>query len=78
MSTKSGQLQSKDVVDAIVDFQEPNVDSKIKVFPANINVAEDWAAIESYVEEHGKFDFSICSHTLEDLANPQLVSLGLN
>ena len=64
---------SKDVVDAIVDFQEPNVDSKIKVFPANINVAEDWAAIEAHVEEHGKFDFSICSHTLEDLANPQLV-----
>ena len=33
----------------------------------------DWTAIEAHVEDHGKFDFSVCSHTLEDVSNPQLL-----
>ena len=65
---------SKDVVDAIVDIQEPQVESHIQVFRANINVVKDWEDIEAHVEKHGKFDFSICSHTLEDISNPQFVA----
>ena len=65
---------SRDIVDAIVDIQEPEVESHIQVFRANINVVKDWEEIEAHVEEHGKFDFSICSHTLEDISNPRLVS----
>ena len=65
---------SKDVVDAIVDIQEPQVESHVQVFRANINVVKEWEAIEAHVKEHGKFDFSICSHTLEDISNPMLVA----
>jgi hypothetical protein len=41
-----------------------------KVFNLNLQNQSTWDDLLSYVEERGKFDFSICSHTLEDLVNP--------
>jgi hypothetical protein len=41
-----------------------------KVFNLNLQNPSTWDEILSYVDEHGKFDFSICSHTIEDLVNP--------
>jgi hypothetical protein len=41
-------------------------------FDANINFESGWVKILEHVEKHGKFDFVICSHTLEDLALPQV------
>jgi len=69
---------SRDVVDAIVDFNQADVSTGVQVFAANLNQPEDWRAIEDHVEQHGKFDFSICSHTLEDLANPSFVCAQLS
>lgn len=42
-------------------------------FIGNMNKYEDWLPILEYVEQHGKFSFANCTHTLEDLANPMLV-----
>ena len=45
-------------------------DQNVKWFNGNLNDHEDWVQIFDYVEEHGKFDFCNCTHTLEDLAYP--------
>jgi len=50
----------------IVEIQEEGV----KFFNFNIQNKDTWGELISYVEEHGKFDFSICSHTLEDVLTP--------
>ena len=42
-------------------------------FIGNMNKYEDWKPLLDYVEQHGKFTFVNCTHTLEDLANPMLV-----
>ena len=50
----------------IVEIQKEGV----KFFNFNIQNKDTWGELISYVEEHGKFDFSICSHTLEDVLTP--------
>jgi hypothetical protein len=50
----------------IVEIQEEGV----KFFNFNIQNKDTWGELISYVEKHGKFDFSICSHTLEDVLTP--------
>lgn len=48
-----------------------NNETKIKkVFNLNLQNSNTWSELIDYVDENGKFDFSICSHTLEDLVNP--------
>jgi hypothetical protein len=39
-------------------------------FNVNLEDKNTWNELLNYVEQHGKFDFSICSHTLEDIFNP--------
>lgn len=61
-------------VDALVDFQMPgDIPSHITHFQCDITHPDQWKDILAYVEKHGKFDFSICTHTLEDIMNPGFV-----
>lgn len=60
---------SHDVADVIVDI---NPVGASKFFRCNLNRFQDWDQIHDHVKEHGKFSFAICSHTLEDIANPML------
>jgi hypothetical protein len=62
---------SYDLTDYIIDMNDFE-SSRIKVFKVNLNYENDWKVVERYVEENGKFDFCLCSHTLEDLALPAL------
>merc|ERR1711957_664279 len=39
----------------------------------DIQSEKDWDKVLQHVAKHGKFNFSICSHTLEDLPNPRPV-----
>ena len=50
----------------IVEIQKEGV----KFFNFNIQNKDTWSELIYYVEENGKFDFSICSHTLEDVLTP--------
>jgi len=63
---------SSHIVDAIMDINPPVVNTSIKIFVANLNKHDDWKEILEYVKQNGKFSYAICSHTLEDIANPTL------
>lgn len=39
-------------------------------FNINLEDKNTWTELLEYVNKNGKFDFSICSHTLEDVFNP--------
>lgn len=56
-------------LDTIVDIREPQADAKHK-FIGNIDEPEIWDKILSHVKKHGKWDYAICTHTLEDIHNP--------
>ena len=58
-------------VDAIIDFNDLiNNNQNIKHFRLDITEPDNYNDILEYVNENGKFDFCICSHTLEDIINP--------
>jgi hypothetical protein len=42
----------------------------VKFFDFNIQNKETWSDLLTYVGINGKFDYSICSHTLEDVITP--------
>jgi len=42
----------------------------VKFFNFNIQDKKTWSELLEYVEQNGKFDYSICSHTLEDVITP--------
>jgi hypothetical protein len=42
----------------------------VKFFDFNIQNKETWFDLLTYVGINGKFDYSICSHTLEDVITP--------
>lgn len=55
-----------------------NFNENIKIFNVDINDPRDWEVILKDVEENGKFDFIICSHTLEDVNNPKIACEMIN
>jgi FkbM family methyltransferase len=67
---------TSDFVDAICDINPPEKDMSnrpVMIFKMNINDPYAWEEINNYVKNNGKFDFSICTHTLEDISNPKFV-----
>jgi hypothetical protein len=59
-------------LEAIADFNQPRAKAQ-HYFEGNINNPYVWDEIKAYVKRHGKFDFAICTHTLEDISNPAYV-----
>jgi hypothetical protein len=61
-------------IDAVVDFNNLEVNNtNIKHFNCDITHPNSYNEILKYVKENGKFDFCICTHTLEDIMNPVYV-----
>jgi hypothetical protein len=59
------------IADVFVDINRQD-NNKLQ-FNFDICREKNWDPILDYVEKNGKFDFSICTHTLEDIYNPYLV-----
>jgi hypothetical protein len=57
--------ECKTVVDSY-----PVPENDVLYFNVNIENMNDWTSVFEYVEKNGKFDYSICSHTMEDVFNP--------
>ena len=56
-------------VTAVIDIHEvPGVN----LYTGNINMPYVWQELKQVVQREGLFDFCICTHTLEDVANPRL------
>lgn len=66
---------SSNVVDAIIDFNDypSSCNRNIMHFKCDITHPDSWLEILQYVKDNGKFDFCICTHTLEDIMNPVYV-----
>lgn len=65
---------SANIVDAIMDFNEPIMHTnKITQFKCDITHPDSWTDVIQYVKDNDKFDFCICTHTLEDIMNPVFV-----
>lgn len=60
-----------EVVDVFIDINHSSDEKKQFVF--DICKEKDWQQVVDYVDEFGKFDFAICTHTLEDVYNPYVV-----
>lgn len=55
-------------LDAIIDIGEPLAKSTHK-FIGNIDEPEIWEKVLAHVKKFGKWDYAICTHTLEDINN---------
>ena len=65
---------SHNIIDYIADLMNPpETINKIKYFKLNFNYESEWQEILDFVEENGKFDFSICSHVIEDISTPAVL-----
>ena len=62
-------------VDAIIDFNDlvGGNPPHITHFKCDITNPREWDTVLDYVRRFGKFDFCICTHTLEDIMNPVFV-----
>jgi hypothetical protein len=65
---------SSPYIDALVDFNVPeNLPNHITHYQSDITHPDSWKKILDDVNKNEKFDFCICTHTLEDIMNPGFV-----
>lgn len=60
-------------LDAIVDIQQPAARATHN-FIGDLNDPQTWEPVLKRVATHGKWDYAICTHTLEDIINPLFVA----
>ena len=73
-----GASRIKEFTTHILDFQPEKLkDDNVFKFGGDMELSHTWIPIFDYVEKNGKFDFVICTHTLEDINSPHQVILNL-
>jgi len=61
-------------IDALIDFNIPeNLPEHIQYYQCDITHPDSWVKILEDIQKDGKYDFCICTHTLEDIMNPNYV-----
>ncbi len=55
------------IADMVIDINAVTSPSGVSI---DVCDREAWNTMLEYVERHGRFDYAICTHTLEDLYNP--------
>ena len=50
---------SANIIDALIDFNDPITTSPIRHFKCDITHPDSWRDVLNYVKENGKFDFCI-------------------
>jgi hypothetical protein len=64
----------------VLDFlplRDAAKDQNVSLFLGNIDLTDGWTEVFEYVKQNGKFDFVVCSHTLEDINSSEQVILNL-
>ncbi len=56
-------------LDAVIDIRPPQASAN-HYFIGDICTPELWEKVLAHVKKHGKWQYAICSHTLEDIVNP--------
>lgn len=75
----SANSWSASIIDAIVDINPDSFSNPdIIRFKGDINKDDVWRDVKNWVNENGKFDFCICTHTLEDIRDPLFVCKQMN
>lgn len=69
----SHNMWAGQLVTHTVDLNEPRSDNTIKQFRGNICESDVWELVAADINQNSVFDFSICTHTLEDILDPQFV-----
>jgi hypothetical protein len=65
------------VCSATVDMSDSPSDS-VKTYKGDMNCPYVWEEVQKDVDKYGKYDFAICTHTLEDISNPIYVCQKLS
>jgi hypothetical protein len=59
-------------LDSVIDIRVPQA-SAPNIWTGDMNYPDFWIPVLAHVEQHGKWDYAICSHTLEDITSPAFV-----
>jgi len=70
-------LDKFDFIDATMDFRDVTAEH-ITHFSGNINDPYLWEKVDDDVKRNGRYDYCICTHTLEDIAYPAYVLKKIN
>ena len=66
-----GDSWAKNYITATVDIQPCTVGTYH--FTGDMNLVPVWKEVFDHVNEHGKFNFAVCTGTLEDISSPKFV-----
>jgi FkbM family methyltransferase len=68
-----GQPETSWAKDHATHYVDINLQDSANTFSGSLSLPSVWEKVLAYVKVNGKFDYSVCTHVLEDISNPKLV-----